>query len=68
LIGLHVAAIAFYYFKKKDDLVTPMVTGDKKLAQTAADVVVVRDTWGKRMGALCILALCGAGVYYLVNL
>jgi cytochrome b len=66
LIGLHIAAIAFYYFKKKDDLVTSMVTGDKEWSQ--AVVADVRDTWGKRAVALLILSACIAGVYYLVNL
>ena len=65
LIGLHVAAIAFYYFKKKDDLVTPMLTGDKEWSNTVVDV---RDTWRKRVVALLILGACIVGVYYLVNL
>lgn len=29
LIGLHLAAIAYYYFVKKENLVKPMFTGDK---------------------------------------
>lgn len=29
LIGLHIAAIAYYYFIKKENLVIPMFTGDK---------------------------------------
>jgi cytochrome b len=65
LIGLHVAAIAFYYFKKKDDLVTPMLSGDKEWSQTVLDV---GDTWGRRVVALLILGVCIAGVSYLVNL
>ena len=31
LVALHVAAIMFYWFKKKENLVTPMLTGDKLL-------------------------------------
>lgn len=29
LIAIHLAAIAYYYFKKKENLVKPMLTGDK---------------------------------------
>lgn len=31
LIATHLAAIAFYRFARKDDLVTPMVTGEKRV-------------------------------------
>jgi cytochrome b len=65
LIGLHVAAVAFYYFKKKTDLVTPMLTGDKEWSQAVVDG---RDSWGKRALAMIIFAICAVGVYYLVNL
>jgi cytochrome b len=34
LLGLHVAAIAFYRLVKKDDLVKPMVTGYKEVPNT----------------------------------
>ncbi|MFD2271086.1 hypothetical protein ACFS07_08020 [Undibacterium arcticum] len=29
LVGLHVAAIIYYYVRKKEDLIIPMITGDK---------------------------------------
>ena len=29
LIGVHLIAIAFYFFVKKDNLVKPMITGEK---------------------------------------
>jgi cytochrome b len=65
LIALHVAAIGFYYFRKKEDLVTPMLTGDKDgmLSDAAA-----QDGWVIRGLALLLCGLCVAGVYYLVNL
>jgi cytochrome b len=63
LIGLHIAAVVFYYFRKKEDLVTPMLTGDKEWHE-ATDV---RDSWGKRILALVLLGICATGVYYLVN-
>ncbi len=40
LVVLHVAAILFYWFKKKENLVQPMLSGDKLLdfpAQSSAD-------------------------------
>jgi cytochrome b len=65
LVGLHVAAIAYYYFINKEDLVTPMVTGDKDV-----DVAVpaTNDSWGMRLLALAILLVCAAGVYVVVTL
>ncbi|MBB1076011.1 cytochrome b/b6 domain-containing protein [Rhodoferax sp. 4810] len=42
LVALHVAAIMLYWFKKKENLLTPMLTGDKLLdfpAQSSADRV-----------------------------
>lgn len=37
LIGLHLAAIAFAYFYKKENLLKPMITGKKKLPTSAID-------------------------------
>ncbi len=36
LVILHIAANAFYYFYKKDNLVRPMITGSKHLPQSLA--------------------------------
>ena len=33
LVGLHISAIAYYYFRKKENLVLPMVTGGKVLPE-----------------------------------
>ena len=64
LIALHIAAVGFYYFRKKENLVTPMLTGDKDWPET---VVAANDNWGRRAIALLIFGLCIAGVYCLVN-
>jgi cytochrome b len=64
LIGLHIAAIAYYYFGKKQNLVKPMITGDKELD---AEVPAANDTWPMRLLAALILAACGAVVYYVVT-
>jgi cytochrome b len=65
LIGLHIAAIAYYYFRKKENLVTPMITGDKEIN---FDAPPADDSWKMRLVAVVVLALCAAAVYYLVHL
>jgi cytochrome b len=64
LVALHVAAILWYRFKKGQNLVQPMVTGDKRLE---GHFVPSRDTWGTRLMALVILALCGGAVAALLR-
>ena len=65
LVVLHLAAIAFYRWVKKDDLVRPMFTGDKHLTHTARSS---RDTASSRLSALVVLLLCAAVVNRLVAL
>lgn len=60
LIGLHIAAIAFYYFGKKKNLVKPMITGDQ---DAAFDAPAAEDTLKTRLLAAVILAVCAVGVY-----
>lgn len=54
LIGLHLAAIAYYFFFQRQNLVTPMITGDKP-GLAAEDAAV--DSWRVRLVALVLLAL-----------
>jgi cytochrome b len=65
LVGLHVLAISVYYFKKKQNLVLPMLSGDK---QVSGDVPASHDGWSNRLLALLLLALCAAGVAWLISL
>lgn len=65
LIVLHVGTVLYYKRVKNDDLITPMLTGDKVL-QTEAHAS--RDTRTSRLFALSILLACGYVVYRLVNL
>lgn len=67
LVVLHVAAIVFYKWVKKDDLVRPMVVGDKQLAANLK-VPQARDSLASRALALMVLALCGGAVAWLVQL
>ena len=55
LIVLHVAAVLYYLRRKKNNLITPMVRGDKHLA---APSVSSRDDTGSRVLALVLLAAC----------
>lgn len=65
LIILHVGTVLYYKHIKHDDLITPMLTGDKVLqTETHAS----RDTLTSRLFALGILAGCAYVVYRLVNI
>jgi len=64
LVLLHLAAILWYRFKKGQNLVLPMVTGDKELE---GNFVASRDTVGTRLLALCTLAICGMAVAALLR-
>ncbi len=64
LVVLHIAAILFYLFKKKENLVKPMLGGDKLM--TAA-VPSARDTAGSRVMAAVIFAVCASAVALMVN-
>lgn len=51
---LHVAAIAFYHFRLRNNLVKPMITGDKQLAQPVPPSR--DDAWSRLAAAACLLA------------
>jgi cytochrome b len=59
LVALHLGAIAFYYFHRRENLVKPMITGDKSLAFPAQGA---RDGWPERRRATLIFLLCAAAV------
>jgi len=64
LVVLHIAAIAFYLLARREDLITPMLTGDKiGIAAPAAD-----DSTAIRLRAAVLAALAGGAVFYLVTL
>lgn len=65
LIALHVLAILYYLLAKKDNLVGPMVHGDKQLPQPVAGS---RDDAASRLLALVVLAASAGAVYALVRL
>ena len=65
LVVLHLAAIAFYWFRRRQNLVAPMLHGDKLLTK---DVPASIDTATSRVLALAIAAACAGGVAWLVSL
>jgi cytochrome b len=72
-IGLHIAAIAWYFFRKRQNLVLPMLTGDR-VADHLADsgphgaIPAINDTWRVRLLAASTLVFCGGLVYWVVHL
>ncbi len=65
LIALHVGTVLYYKRIKHDDLITPMLTGDKVFT---TEVQASRDTRTSRLFALGVLVGCAYVVYRLVNL
>jgi cytochrome b len=65
LVVLHIGAVLYYLLRKKDNLIGPMVGGDKLVAHAAPES---RDTAGTRVLALAVLAVCAAAVAWLVSL
>ena len=65
LVGLHVVAIAYYKWVRKQGLVKPMVLGDKHLPVA---VPAARDSAGSRALALIVLALSALVVRWVVGL
>ena len=64
LVVLHIAAIAFYRIKKGDNLVRPMLLGDKL---TTATMPNARDDLVSRLLALLVLGLCALAVFALLT-
>jgi hypothetical protein len=65
LVMLHIAAVMFYLLRRKQNLVRPMLSGDKLLT---ADVPASIDTLGSRVLALVIFVAAAGLVTWLVGL
>jgi cytochrome b len=65
LVVVHVSAIVYYLVKKRENLVRPMVVGDKNVASEARSS---RDDGATRVIALVLVAACAVLVAWLVSL
>jgi cytochrome b len=65
LVLLHLAAVLYYLFRKRQNLIAPMIRGDKEVATPA---ISSRDDAISRVGAVVVLALAAAAVTWLVRL
>ena len=65
LAALHVAAILYYLFKKRDNLIRPMLVGDKPLPRNTP---ASADGLPQRLLALVLVLLCGAGAAWVASL
>ncbi len=63
MLGLHLAAIAFYTVVQRKRLVPAMLHGDKQLP-TAAPLPASRDGAGQRLSALLFAASCAVIAYW----
>jgi cytochrome b len=64
LVVLHVSAVVFYLIRKKDNLVRPMIVGDKELPSTTPSS---RDDLPTRLLALAVLGVCAGIVAWIVQ-
>lgn len=64
LVGLHIAAILFYRIIKRENLVTPMITGNKEVA---AESPLVSATGGTAALGLVIFALASGLVWFVTT-
>ncbi|MEE4376133.1 MAG: cytochrome b/b6 domain-containing protein [Candidatus Competibacteraceae bacterium] len=61
LIGLHVLAVLYYLLYKRENLITPMVIGNKDVPNTPAEIVIFPSLW-----RALILGLIIGGIMYLL--
>ena len=65
LIGLHIAAVLYHLYAKKQNLIRPMIDGDKLASQNTP---ASRDSLQTRLFALAVVGMCAYGVYRMVML
>ncbi|MEJ8836984.1 cytochrome b/b6 domain-containing protein [Ramlibacter sp. AN1133] len=65
LVALHIAAIVFYERRKREQLVRPMITGDKEVAHPAPSA---RDDATSRTVAVAVALACAGLVTWITRL
>jgi hypothetical protein len=63
LVCLHVAAILFYLLKKKQNLIKPMIGGDK-VVEASLNLPASNDGVAQRLTALIIFVVVSAVTFY----
>lgn len=64
LVALHVAALLFYRFVKRDNLILPMITGYKQASQVPAGS---RAHWQPAWLALLVTVLAALFIWFIIN-
>ena len=65
LVGVHIAAVLYYLYAKKQNLIRPMIHGDKLVSPATP---ASRDSLQTRLIALVVVVSCAYVVYRLVSL
>ena len=65
LIGVHITAVLYHLLVKKQNLIRPMIDGDKLVSPNTP---ASRDSLQTRLIALAVVGACAYGVYRLVTL
>ncbi len=65
LIAIHVAAIFFYLFYKRDNLITPMISGRKTVAEEVTALPTISALW---LRAVIGITLATGLTWWIVNL
>lgn len=65
LIGVHIAAVLYHLHAKKQNLIRPMINGDKL---ASPNTPASRDSMPTRLFALAVVGVCAYGVYRMVTL
>ncbi len=66
LIALHLGAIVFHTWIRRDPLVRPMITGDRPMSE-ASDALPAKDGLRERVLGIALIALSGTLVWWLVR-
>ena len=67
LVALHIVTVLVYLWKKQDNLITPMVLGDKNFAEEIR-IEPSRDDSGSRIAGVVVFAACAAAVTWFVRM
>ena len=65
LVVIHIVAVLYHLYRKKNNLIRPMITGDKILPIETRDS---NDRWRQRLLALIITVACAGLVRMLISI